>query len=358
MPSKIVLKLPPTKQNPRNSEGAFVTLTDGRLLFAYCRFEGNSPADHAPCKLAVRYSCDGGKSWSSRDRIIVENEAKGKDKVNVMSPSLLRLQDGRIALFYLRKDSPIDCHACMRTSTDEGETWSDPTQCTQAPGYFILNNDRVIQLRNGRLIMPLAFHRGKTMGRDIDWDPRSISMYLRSDDNGCTWHESDDWWALPVHSESGLQEPGAVELKRGKLYGWGRTDTGCQWEMRSNDGGVRWTPPQPSRFKSPLSPMSIKRIPETGDLLAVWNDYSNKWKLPKPTAGCKRTPLTLATSSDEGKTWRNARLIETARNRGYCYIAIHFVENTVLLAYSCGLGIDWGLTESCIRRITLDWIYH
>lgn len=353
MPSKIVLKLPPTPQNPRNSEGAFVTLADGRLLFVYSRFDGGSPADFAPGKLAARYSCDGGKNWSSRDRIIVPNEGN----LNVMSPSLLRLQDGRIALFYLRKDSLWDCQVCMRTSTDEAESWSDPIQCTQAPGYFILNNDRVIQLGSGRLIMPIAFHRGKTVGRDIEMDLRAVSMYLRSDDNGCTWHESDDWWTLPVRSESGLQEPGAVELKRGKLYGWARTDTGGQWEMRSNDSGVKWTPPQKSRFKSPLSPMSIKRIPATGDLLAVWNDYSNKWNLPKPTAGCKRTPLVLATSSDEGKTWRNTRLIEAARNRGYCYIAIHFVEDTVLLAYNCGLGIEWGLTESCIRRLTLDWIY-
>ncbi|MGJ7027585.1 hypothetical protein, partial [Petrimonas sulfuriphila] len=32
---KTVLKLPPSSNNPRNSEGDFITLKDGRVLFVY-----------------------------------------------------------------------------------------------------------------------------------------------------------------------------------------------------------------------------------------------------------------------------------------------------------------------------------
>ena len=71
----------------------------------------------------------------------------------------------------------------------------------------------------------------------------------------------------------------------------------------------------------------------------------------------RRTPLALATSADEGSTWRNAKLIKTARNRGFYYTAFHGVDDSVLLAYSCGNGSNWGLPDSCIRRVTLDWIY-
>ena len=35
---RIVLELPPGSDNPRNSEGTFATLRDGRVMFAYTRF--------------------------------------------------------------------------------------------------------------------------------------------------------------------------------------------------------------------------------------------------------------------------------------------------------------------------------
>jgi len=41
-----------------------------------------------------------------------------------MSVSLLRLQNGEIALFYLLKNSEQDCRPVMRLSRDEGTTWS------------------------------------------------------------------------------------------------------------------------------------------------------------------------------------------------------------------------------------------
>ena len=39
----------------------------------------------------------------------------------------------------------------------QGATWSAAKLILQAPGYFVLNNDRVIQTSKGGLIVPLAF---------------------------------------------------------------------------------------------------------------------------------------------------------------------------------------------------------
>jgi len=361
MSSRIVLKLKHGPGNPRNSEGAFVTLSDGRIMYAYTRFRGKSWADDAPSDIAARYSADGGRTWSARDRVILRNEGKR----NTMSVSLLRLRDGRIALFYLRKNGFMDCRAYMRTSQDEGESWSEPVLCIPAPGYFVVNNDRVVQLRSGRLVVPACFHRARLETESAGWqacDGRGIAIFFISDDAGESWRESQDWWALPVRSSAGLQEPGLVELKGGRLYCFCRTSTGRQWEMFSRDGGDRWTAPRPSRFRSPRSPMSIKRIPATGDLLAVWNDHSPRWKraagLSAPRdSSWGRTPLAMAISSNEGKTWRKAKLIEKDPARGFCYTAIHFTDDAVLLAYCCGGRGSGVLQDLCIRRISLDWIY-
>src|SRR5262249_53913207 len=92
--------LPPTSgTNPRNSEGAFVELKDGRLLFVYTHFTGGS-GDHAAAHLAARSSVDGGRTWTAKDELVLPNEAQ----MNVMSVSLVRLASGEIALFYLRKN--------------------------------------------------------------------------------------------------------------------------------------------------------------------------------------------------------------------------------------------------------------
>ena len=364
--NRIVLDLAHRRGNPRNSEGAFVTLKDGRILFVYTHYYGKSWSDEATARLCSRVSADGGRTWSPRDEVVVENEGG----CNVMSVSLLRLHDGRIALFYLRKNSVADCRAQMRTSSDEGKTWIRPTLCIPAPGYFCVNNDRVIQLSGGRLVMPASWHRNKRpapgpkdrMYEALDF--RGIAVSFLSDDAGLTWREARDWWALPVRSGSGLQETGAVELADGRLYGHARTDVGCHYEMFSEDRGETWSAPRPSAFKAPCSPLCIKRIPGTGNLLAVWNDHSGRLVPVRPqdnsfqSTSWGRTPLVAAVSRDEGRTWSRGRLVESDPKRGFCYTAIHFADDAVLLAYCCGGGKkSVVLQDLCVRRVTLDWLY-
>jgi hypothetical protein len=363
MNSEIVLNLAHSPDNPRNSEGSFATLADGRILFAYSRYYGKSWSDEATARICGRYSSDGGRTWPGNEQTLVENEGRR----NVMSVSLLRLQDGRLGLWYLRKDGVDSCHACLRTSKDD-VTWSAPTCCIPAPGYFVVNNDRVVQLGNGRLIVPSSLHRNPLPpGADPDHvydslDGRGIAIWFLSDDSGVTWRESKDWWALPVRSGSGLQEPGVVELRDGRLYGYCRTDVGCHYELYSDDGGETWSPPQPSAFQAPCSPLSIKRL-QTGDLLAVWNDHSGRLA-PVPTdrsfasQSWGRTPLVCAISRDDGKTWERHKLLESDPALGYCYTAIHFADDAVLLAYCCGGGgRSVVLQDLCIRRMRLDWLY-
>lgn len=351
----IALQLRHRRGNPRNSEGAFVTLASGRVLFAYSRYYGSSWGDDATARIAARHSDDGGRTWSKRDRVLVDNEGK----LNVMSVSLLRLRDGRIGLFYLRKNGVRDCRLWLRTSADEGRTWGRPVVCTPPPGYFVVNNDRVVQTAGGRLIVPAALHRVRWDGtrRQLTCDARAIAMTFHSDDDGRTWHESNDWWSLPVPNRCGLQEPGVVERADGTLYAWARTDIGRQWQMSSADGGTTWTPPEPSRFRAPCSPLSMKRVPGTGDLLAVWNDVRARGERRAAHTSWGRTPLAMALSSNEGRRWRKHRLIETDPRRGFCYVAIHFVDDAALLAYCCGGRGSAVLQDLCIRRVPLAWVY-
>ena len=109
------LVLAPGDNNPRNSEGDFIPLKDGRILFVYTRFTGGKGSDHDKAELVSRVSANGGKTWSEKDELVVANEGGW----NVMSVSLLRLANGQIALFYLRKNSLTDCRPLVRLSSDE-----------------------------------------------------------------------------------------------------------------------------------------------------------------------------------------------------------------------------------------------
>ena len=180
-PISHTLQLPPSEQNPRNSEGDFIRLEDGRILLVYTHFTSGA-ADHATAFLAGRISDDSGKTWSEQDTTVLANEGDQ----NVMSVSLLRLQDGRIALFYARKNSSEDCRPCVRFSDNEAKTWSEPIVCIPDAelGYYVLNNDRVIQLRSGRLVMPVAQHHGIGWPK---WTGQGTALCYLSDDCGKTW---------------------------------------------------------------------------------------------------------------------------------------------------------------------------
>jgi sialidase-1 len=339
------LTLAPQPGNPRNSEGDFIQLKDGRWLFVYTHFTGGGE-DHSAALLASRESSDGGKTWSDDDRVVVPNEGG----FNVMSVSLLRLKSGQIALFYLRKNSLQDCRPWMRLSTDEAKTWSDPVECiTDQTGYYVLNNNRVIQLTSGRLVMPTALH----VVENGSLQPGSIVVYL-SDDAGNNWRRSS---TLLERDASGtrinLMEPGVVEVATDRLLMVIRTELGCQYFSESSDQGETWSTPYPSELLSPEAPATLARIPSTGDLLVVWNDQADKPEEYRRRQPPIRTPLAAAISRDGGKTWGKRQLIETKPGHGYCYTALAFAGERVMLAY-CAHASSYGLETAQISSFLVQ----
>lgn len=346
------------RKNPRNSEGAFLVLKNGEIIFVYSCYEGDSHRDESFCNLCLIRSTDGGRTFDDGELIVTY---KGEKGVNVMSVSLLEMQNGDIGLFYLVRTTYTMAQMFLRRSSDGGRTWSERVMCTPRDCFFVANNDRVVRLADGRIIIPVACH-------DVGWknspdsgvnyfDGRSKAQFFYSDDDGVTWTQAGGEVTLPysAYSHSGLQEPGVIELSPGILYGWARTDIGRQWEFISIDNGEHWTPSQPSRFSSPCSPMSMKRDAD-GAIYAIWNpipQYNGREQVGFFTGG--RDPQVIAVSRDNGKTFSEPVAFETDKGRGYCYCAICFTEDAMLLAYCAG-GKDEGstLAMTTIRRVELS----
>jgi len=329
-----------SRDNPRNSEGDFIELRDGRILFVYSRFIGGSGSDHAPAQLVGIYSNDDGISWTMDNQVIVDKEGD----MNVMSVSLLRLKNGKIALVYARKNSISDCIPQLRLSEDEGKTWTDPRAIIQdRNGYFVVNNDRIVQLKSGRILVPVSMHKTP----QTPWKNKGTIQCYYSDDDGISWHSGD---SVLTPDSIITQEPGLVELKGGILMIYMRASGGTQYQSFSKDNGLTWDMAKPATIPSPISPASIKTIPKTGDLLLVWN---NNGASGPGYFKSKRSPLTIAVSKNQGKSWQKIKNIEDDPNGMFCYTAIHFTKSHVLLGYGVGLGLQ----NSYIRRLSLDWIY-
>jgi hypothetical protein len=356
MPGATVLELAPGPGNPRNSEGAFLDLNDGRILFVYSRFVGTSHSDAAKARLAARRSSDGGATWSEDTLIETPEE---NDVMNVMSVSLVRLGNGEIGLFYLLRRSWHDMRMWCRRSGDEGNTWGPAVQCMPVAGYYVVNNDRVVRLKSGRLVIPAALHRNfadRNEASAVDW--RGIAEFFLSDDDGRTWRKARGYCTLPVvHTKSGLQEPGLIELGNGVLWAWARTDLGRQYEFFSHDGGETWSVPAPSRFTSPNSPLSMKRMPASERLFAIWNPGPAYETRPLQPIGGDRTPLVAALGSTPDGRWSRAVVIDgkDGVDEGYSYTAIHFTPDGVLLAYCAGGAADkHRLAKLRIKKLPLS----
>ena len=89
------------------------------------------------------------------------------------------------------------------------------------------------------------------------------------------------------------------------------------------------------------------------DLLLAWNDHAG---VDAEHRG-KRTPFNVAISRDEGKTWEKAKTLEDDPNGWYCYTAMTFVGDHVLLGHCAGDRRRGGLNTTQITRFSLDWLY-
>ena len=358
---KHILDLAPSQTNNRNSEGSFITLKNGNILFVYTRYRGAGHGDECTADLYGMISADNGESFGE-PFLVISCEEVGAD--NIMSVSLLRMANGDIGLFYLQKhNTEVFCLPYLTRSSDEGKTWQGHTKCVKNDGYYVLNNDRILRLNSGRLLMALAKHpSGKHPDGKLFFGEGTIYI-LASDDDGQTWNSLAEEIKLPftiwndpgagkLHSASSAMEPGIVQLENGLIWCFIRTTVGRQYEMFSENDGQTWTVPTPSRFTSPSSPLCIKKLSDNR-LLAVWNPIPKYNGIRESVDGVwtgGRKKLNLALLDQEARHFLLSEVLEYDEGSGFCYTAIHETETgDILLAYCAGGKGD----KNCLSRLRI-----
>ena len=342
---KQVAFLSTSKDNARNGEGSFVRLKDGSILYAYNKYIGSNYADDGVAELYAVRSDDEGESWSEPFLLL----AKDETAQNYMSPSLVRMADGNLGMLFNRKERKENCTTCMPTfvsSSDEGKSWSQPVVCGVEDGYYCAENDCFTVLKSGRLVMPLSEHSGVYNPKNTSG---AIVMFVYSDDNGKTWHKSDEVISSPFTDKIGFAEPGLYEYENGELWMYCRTAYGFQYQSFSKDG-KSWSAPVPNfAFTSPDSPMLVKKA---GDkTIAVFNPqpyFCTRTDLSS-SGTPRRTPFVFAVSDDDGRSFdstgkvfsgfgladfqKNVYVLEDDPDNAFCYPAVIGVDGGFLVAY-------------------------
>ena len=335
---------------PRHSEASTIRLKNGDILLAWTRFKATPDADTGDnmyAQIAAMTSKDGGHTWSD-ERILVDNAAG----LNVMSPALRYLPNGHIGMVYSHRDSVSDAHRVFCWSEDEGQTWSDGVRISQG-GYKTGCHDRFVVLKSGRLVTPLHcsdnFHEHYLYG-----------LVAYSDDMGKTWSTSDRLELPRVHGErgsSGINEPGVIQRNDGSLLMVIRTKMGTIFRAESHDEGETWQHLRSMEVVAPVSPSRIEPIPNSNDLLLIWNwnhDASQRM-------GGTRRPLALAISSDGGNSWPWARrkIIEDDPAYTYSYPSCLFLDDSVLLTYDVTPveGHIGNMRSLKVMHVPLNWLY-
>ena len=317
---------------PRSDHASIIELADGRLMIAYIEFCGGDELvghDHAPSNIVSMTSEDGGRTWG--DRRVLAATAPGD--TNVYNPCLLRLNNGEILFHYLRlhqlaEGEAFKSSSFLSRSHDEGQTFSPETSPEALQDLGDLNT--LVLLSSGRILLPA----GRTLGgwcsvtAGGEAGDHGIAGCCYSNDDGRSWRESTTWVDLP---RRGAMEPHVAELKDGRLLMTLRTELGAVFQSESGDGGVTWSKPQTTSLRAPESMPCLARIPQTGDLILVWNHSLFD---PGYDHSGKRTPLTVALSRDDGKTWGNLRDIETDPAWEFTNPACHFTSGgKVIVTY-------------------------
>lgn len=313
---------------PGDSEASVLRLKDGRLLLAYTYFYGAEATNMSPARISAKLSEDQGRTWGKRFPL----QEKGEG-INVITPSLIRLKSGDIALFFLSKTHRDKCVPCIKKSQDEGKSWGKPSNITKEYPLYDMANESVVQLSTGRILVPIC---------RLSWERRYVSFCLCSDDGGRSWRKSKNEIDLP---REGAMDPHLVELKSGKVLMTLRNQLGRVYLAFSHDQGYTWTNVDSTDLQSPDSPITIKRIPQTGDLLMVWNNSRDE-----------RRPLTSAISNDEGENWKNFKDMETAEEYAYSHPSITFIDENALLTYNLyDEKTKWVSLK--LKKLPIKWFY-
>jgi predicted neuraminidase/peroxiredoxin len=171
------------------------------------------------------------------------------------------------------------CRLMVRTSDNNGTTWSEDAEMPDSFGWLPRNVP--LTLDNGTLALPISGEAEDRYG--------SFLLYLQAD--GATWKPGG-------FIRGGGGQPTVIQRDNGELICLMRDQPRIPQSV-STDGGLTWSSPTKTELKNPDSGIAMTKL-TSGRVVLVFNDTDQD----------DRTPFNLIQSYDDGETWTDLRTLE------------------------------------------------
>jgi predicted neuraminidase len=272
---------PEVKTGQYKHPSCITELDNGDLLLAY--YGGAGEYAEGTRVFASRRAAAGG-GWS-------EPQVLASDPLHSLgNPVVWQAPDGIVWLFFVTRfgETWSSSRISGKISRDGARTWSDTFLLTLEEGTMV--RGQPIVLANGDYLLPIYHETGKdpeVTGAD------TTSRFLRKRPGSLQWLPSG-----VIASDRGNLQPAVVQVGDQHLLAFCRragdylpSTRGWIVRSESHDGGFTWSRGEDSEFPNPNSAVDLKRL-SNGHLLLVYNDSMSD-----------RTPLTMAISTDDGRTF-------------------------------------------------------
>lgn len=290
---------------------ALAVTNTGRIL-AVCDARYGTTADLPnDIDLVMRTSDDNGMTWTARQTIVNSGTIGSGDPQILVDKTT-----GDIFIFYaykVRWTSPVEEIRYIK-STDNGDTWSNPVDIKNQ----VFNPNAInmwagpgngIQLRSGRLVVPFSLNA-------IGNQDSIQTCFIYSDDHGQTWSRSTN------ASSTGLEEPTMVELNNGQLLLNARSRRGFARR------GISYTDSLGSHWSTTYDHPDLLDPIVQGSMIrytSVLDGYAkNRLLFSNPSHLSNRENLTIFISYDEGQTWSVSYVVDAG---GAAYSSLTVLPN-------------------------------
>jgi predicted neuraminidase len=219
------------------------------------------------------------------------------------NPVLYQVPDGELQLFYKIGKNVGDWKAFMKTSADNGLTWSERKPLQE--GFLGPVKNKPIMLSNGNLIAPAS----------LEGSPGWRVYFEISEDKGKTWRKTN---FINDGKDFTIIQPTILLHKDGKLQMLARSKQRAIVESWSLDNGETWSTVATSALPNNNSGLDGVTLKD-GRQLLVYNHVRPADSLKNGKG--PRTPLNVALSKD-GKKWYASLILEDSPINQYSYPSV------------------------------------
>ncbi|TSB47306.1 sialidase family protein [Alkalicoccobacillus porphyridii] len=337
-----------------NHASNLLQLQNGDLL---CTWFGGTKEGKADVSILCSRLAKGEQKWS--EPIIF----KGNSERSEQNPILFEAPDQQIWLMYtaqydIHQDTAI---VYIRKSADNGQTWGDASVLFDKPGSFVRNPPVVLE--DGAILLP-AYYSMKASNGFLGDD---YSVVKISRDQGRTWDEYE------VPESKGLVHMSIVSGSNGLIGFFRSRKADAIYRTTCSDDGKTWT--KPAKIELPNNNASIQAISsKKGSILVIYNHINAEQAPPKEnrppwfdkadidglnlktlesaTWGVVRSPLKIAESTDEGKSWNELAVVASEKDVSSDYSAPEFSYPSILEGHDNLLHVSFTFLREHIQHST------